>query len=134
MLCSQEPAGRTQQVRRSPSAWLKAPSSSPLLCGPQWLLSAHSIFATSSHSSASWVEQSEGHMEESIGKLMQRPLSSWGTSRELRHKAHCGMQRILFTSCPLAELQSEHLHTHMLPTASTWTRDHQQKWLQTKAK
>jgi len=49
---------------RSPSAWLKAPSSSPLLCGPQWLLSAHSIFATNNHSPDSWVEQSEGHMEE----------------------------------------------------------------------
>ena len=65
---------------------------------------------------------------------MQRPLSSWGISRELRHKAHCGIQRILFTSCPLTELQSEGLHTHGLPTASTWARDHQQKWLQTKAK
>ena len=53
---------------RSPSAWLKAPSFFPLLCGPQWLLSAHSVFATNSHSSASWVEQSEGHMEERIGK------------------------------------------------------------------
>ena len=65
---------------------------------------------------------------------MQRPLSSWGTSHELKHKAHCGMQRILFTSCPSAELQSEDLHIHGLPTASTWTRDHQQKWLQIKAK
>ena len=46
---------------------------------------------------------------------MQRPLSSWGKSCELRHKAHCGTQRILFTSCPSAELQSEDLHKHMLP-------------------
>ena len=67
-LCFQEPAGRTAGLLcRSPSTWLKAPSSFPLLCGPQWLLSAHSIFATSSHSSASWVEQSKGHMEERIG-------------------------------------------------------------------
>ena len=46
---------------KSPSAWLKAPSFSPLPCGPQWLLSAYSIFATSSHSSASWVEQWRTH-------------------------------------------------------------------------
>ena len=46
---------------KSPSAWLKAPSFSPLLCGPQWLFSACSIFATSSHSSASWVEQWRTH-------------------------------------------------------------------------
>ena len=57
---------------------------------------------------------------------MQRPLSSQGTSRESRHKDHCGMKRILFTSCPSPELQN--------PTTSTWTRDHRQKWLQTKAK
>ena len=31
---------------RSSSAWLSAPSSSPLLCGLRWLLSAHSNFAT----------------------------------------------------------------------------------------
>ena len=97
---------------RSPSALLSAPSSSPLLCGLRCLLSAHSIFATSSHSSASWLEQSEGPMEERIGKEMQRLLSSWGTSHESRHKAHCGMQRILFTSCPSSELQSEG-YTHM---------------------
>ena len=45
---------------RSLSAWLNAPSSSPLLCGPQWLHSAHSISATSSHSPAYWVEQKWG--------------------------------------------------------------------------
>ena len=65
---------------------------------------------------------------------MQRPLSSQGTSHESRHKAHFGMQRILFTSCPSAELQGK-IYTQMsFPTASTWTRNHQQKWSQTKAK
>ena len=45
---------------RSPSTWLSDFSYSPLLCGAQWLLWAHSISATSSHSSACRVEQKWG--------------------------------------------------------------------------
>ena len=48
MLSGTSRAHTARLLGRSPSACLKAPSSSPLLCGPQWLFSAHSIFATSS--------------------------------------------------------------------------------------
>ena len=44
---------------------------------------------------------------------MLRPLSYWGTSPESRYKAHFGTQRVLFTSCPSAELQSEDLHKYV---------------------
>ena len=41
---------------RSPSALLSAPSCTPLLCSPQLLLLAYSIFATIGHSLLFWVE------------------------------------------------------------------------------
>ena len=69
-----------------------------------------------------------------LGNKCKAHCSSLGTSLESRHKAQRGTQRILFTSCPSTELPSEDLHKHVLPIASTWTRDHQQKWPQTKAK
>ena len=111
---------------RSPSAWLSGPSSSPLLCGLQWLLSAHSNFATKAstlplcHFSASCIEQTQGTLGRKGWEIKAKAqYSSWGTSPESRHKTHCGTQRILFTSCPSAELQNEYLHNHGPPTAST---------------
>ena len=59
---------------------------------------------------------------------------SWGISSQSRQQPYCGTRRFLFTSCLSAELQSEGLHKYMFPTASTWTRDCQQKWPQTETK
>ena len=114
---------------RSPSASLSALSSSPLLCGLQWLISAHSNIATKastlplSHFSASCIEP-PAFFQGTLGRKgweikAKAQYSSWGTSPESRHKPHCGTQRILFTSGPSAELQSEYLHKHVPPIAST---------------
>ena len=106
---------------RSPSDWLSA-LSSPLLCGLRWLISAHSNFATKAstlplcHFSASCIEQTQGTLGRKGWEIKAKAqYSSWGTSPESRHKTHCGTQRILFTSWPSAELQSEDLHKHVLP-------------------
>ena len=119
---------------RSPSAWFKAPSSSPLTCGPQWLFSAHSIFANRSHSSASWVEQSEGHMEEKVGEINAKTTQLLGNQPwvEAQSPLWDAEDSVYFLSISWAP--KWRLHTHVLPTASNWTRDHQKKWLQTKAK
>ena len=55
---------------------------------------------------------------------MQRPLSSQGTSPESRHKAHYATQRILFTSCLSAELQSEDLQKYV-PSYSLYLKQRQ---------
>ena len=84
---------------RSPSALLSAPSSSPLLCGLRWLLSAHSNFATKAstltlcHFSASCVEQTQGTLGRKGWEIKAKAqYSSWGTSPESRYKTHCGTQ------------------------------------------
>ena len=120
---------------RSPYILLHGASSFPLLCGPQWLLSVYSNFVTRKHSSGFWVDRKWGtHGRKGWEIKAKAHYSSQGTRPESRHKAQRRTQRILITSCPSAELKSEDLYKHVLPTASAWTRDHQQKWSQTEAK
>ena len=98
---TQEPAGCTQQVCSAgpPYPLLSAPSTFPLLCGPQWLLTAHSSFTTSSHSSVFWVEWKWETHGRKCWEINAKAQYSWGN------------QRILLTSSPSAEFQSEFKQT-----------------------
>ena len=105
---------------RSLSAWLNAPSSSPLLRDPWWLLWAHSISATSSHSSASRVKQKWGthgrkgwEINAKTTQLLGEPALSPGTKLTLEHRGFCLL--------PAHQLSSQvKIYTNMcLPIAST---------------
>lgn len=85
-------------------AWPSAPL---LLLSLPWssVVAHHSgIFATSSNLSL-LLSRSEYTWKKGLGNKCKDHLAQ-GTSYESRRKAHCGMQRIPFTSCPSTELQS----------------------------
>lgn len=75
-LKNQQGAHSRSALQVPPYPLLNAPSTSPLLCGPQWLLMAHGIFTTSSHPQSSGLSGSERHVEGSVGKQMQRPSTA----------------------------------------------------------
>ena len=84
---------------RSPSASLSALSSSPLLCGLWWLLSAHSNFATKAstlplcHFSASCIEQTQGTLGRKGWEIKAKAqYSSWGTSLSQGTKPTVGLR------------------------------------------
>ena len=98
---------------RSPSTWLSDVSYSPLLCGAQWLLWAHSISATSSHSSACRVEQNWGTHGRKGWEINAKTTQLLGNQPWVQVQSPLWTQRVLFTSCPSAELQSEDLHKYV---------------------
>ena len=99
---------------RSPSTWLSAPSSSPLLWGPQCLLSAHSISATSSHSSACQVEQKWWTHGRKGWKINAKTTQLLGKQPWVKAQSPLwDAEDSIFY--PSVELQSEDLHKHGLP-------------------
>ena len=136
MRCSQEPAGRTQQVCSAGSCPLCSRPPPPLPCCV--------VLSGCSHPTVSLPPAATPHPP-GLGKVrdtwkkglgnkckvhsaLREPAMSRGTKPTVGLRGFCLL--------PVHQLSSKvKVYTHMgFPTASTWTRDHQQKWLQTKAK
>ena len=132
MLCSQEPAGRTQQVCSAGPLLLGSRPPPPLPCCV--VLSGCSQPTVSLPPAATpqppGLSKVMDTWKKGLGNKckdhspLREPAVSRGTKPILGRRGFCLL--------PAHQLSSKgKIYTHMgFPTASTWTRDHQQKWSQ----
>ena len=135
MRCSQEPAGHTQQVCSAGPCPL---CSRPLLLSCCVVLSGCSQATVSLSPAATpqtpGLSKVRDTWKKGLGNkckdhsALGEPAVSRGTKSTLGRRGFCLL--------PAHQLSSKgKIYTNMcFPTASTWTRDHQQKWTQTKNK